>query len=30
LATTAVGVFLHAYVIIDLFSRYARGLDGRG
>jgi putative transposase len=22
LATTAVGVFLHAYVIIDLFSRY--------
>jgi putative transposase len=25
LATTAVGVFLHAYVIIDLFSRYVVG-----
>jgi putative transposase len=24
-ATTAVGVFLHAYVIIDLFSRYVVG-----
>jgi putative transposase len=25
LATTAVGIFLHAYVIIDLFSRYVVG-----
>jgi len=25
LATTAIGVFLHAYVIIDLFSRYVVG-----